>query len=725
MQLRKHLLVVATTAALATILAGCAPQGNAPASVDAAAIAQADAAISQPAWLDARLPEHTVAYARIPSLWGTLAAPDGRPLDAALAAEQHVKLIAALRKAAQTDTVLTQAGAGPILNILLGDQGGPIEVAAIDSSDGVSPFSRVLVTTVLDVGDVAALNARIDALKGNAPSPLQAPIDAKGDAALQKFGALHFDAATHRLFLSLGVSASALTLEQDMAQLKTTRPSPMQDAEKEIDASGQGLFAWMSLKNLNTQASAQMQNQPPGGLLRDAVENAQSIALGWGTVDGHGRLQVQVRAPQARLLGYLSTKNPAIDLKTVGAPTWVATMALPGRDNLQSIHDNLDRDFGAGTRAGYDNIAAKMQEKFGIDLLASAGLYGKQAVLFGDADGDFTAFRITDRKALYARIDELSKRFGWRLTTTKVAGGEIHHLHVAIPESTFIPGSPDTQSAAWIKLYARIGSDRYWIEDGDWLVMARVPQPLIDRMADKPDTALGDWLSKHQTYDSTQTLLGFTTTTHDMNRRVYYTYLAALDSLGNALGAQVDLTALPTAKQLHLPTDGIAGIALQANEQRLALQVNYEQSPLEGVISGQGGAMGAVAVASILAAIAIPAYQDYVVRSQVAEGAMLSEGSKVAVAEYYSNTGRMPADNAAAGVATPTSIVGNYVSSVTIDNGRISVVYGGKANAAIRGGVLSFAPDEQRAAQNGSVTWLCDSAAGTTIPVKYRPTICR
>ncbi|MBS0193375.1 MAG: pilin [Proteobacteria bacterium] len=131
--------------------------------------------------------------------------------------------------------------------------------------------------------------------------------------------------------------------------------------------------------------------------------------------------------------------------------------------------------------------------------------------------------------------------------------------------------------------------------------------------------------------------------------------------------------------------------------------------------------MTTVAVVSILAAIAIPAYQDYVVRSQVSEGAMLSEGSKVAVAEYYSNKGSMPTDNATAGVAQPSSIEGNYVSSVTIDNGRINVVYGNRANAAIRGGVLSFVPDPQA----GMVRWSCDTAAGTTIPVKYRPGACR
>ncbi len=59
-----------------------------------------------------------------------------------------------------------------------------------------------------------------------------------------------------------------------------------------------------------------------------------------------------------------------------------------------------------------------------------------------------------------------------------------------------------------------------------------------------------------------------------------------------------------------------------------------------------------VAIIAILAAIALPAYQDYVIRSQVSEGAVLSDGAKTAVAEYYSNRGAAPADNTSAGLAS-------------------------------------------------------------------------
>lgn len=728
MQRHQHWLLAAATATL-VILAGCSPQGGpgsissrrAGTGVDKTALANAQAAISQPAWLRERLPEHTVAYLRIPSLWGNLAAPDGRPLDVALANAQHVRMIAALRKAAQTDPVLSRAGGGPLFNILLGDQAGPIEIALLDSSDGVSPVSRGLVTVPLSIPDIAAFNARVAALSTGRASPLQAPLDSHGDAALQQFGALHFDAASHRLFLSLGTTASAATLLQDMAPLNSTRPSPMQDAEREIDASGQGLFAWMTLKGMNIQLANALPALPPDGLLRDAIEHSQSIAFGWGTVDGHGRLQLQVRAPQARLLGYLAANAGEVPLKASGAPSWVATMALPGADNLRTIHASLDRDFGTGTRATYDRLAANLQTKANIDPIRFSDLFGHQLIAFADANGRFTAVKVRDRKALYATIDDLGKRFGWRHDVRKMTGGDIHHLHLALPDA-MPKGAEQTQAYAFAKILTRIGSDFYWVEDGDYLVSAKVPQPLIDRLAAKPDTALGDWMRNKQGFDSTQTLIGATTTTHDMNREVYYSYLHLLDIAGNALGAPVDLSTLPTAKQLHLPTDGIASIALQANTQRLALQLDYEQVPLESLTAGRGDAMTTVAVVGILAAIAIPAYQDYVIRSQVAEGAALASGAKTAVAEAYLNRGRMPDDNAAAGVAAATSIHGAYVSSVRVDHGRIVVSYDqAETNSAIRDATLVFVPSPN----NGMVEWSCDSAGGTTIPPKYLPSACR
>ncbi|SKB42776.1 pilin [Luteibacter sp. 22Crub2.1] len=134
-----------------------------------------------------------------------------------------------------------------------------------------------------------------------------------------------------------------------------------------------------------------------------------------------------------------------------------------------------------------------------------------------------------------------------------------------------------------------------------------------------------------------------------------------------------------------------------------------------------------VAIIAILAAIAIPAYQDYTIRSQVSEGPVLADGAKTAVAEFYQNTGRFPGNNESAGLAPADSIKGQYVSSITVAAGNaagsiITAAYGGaKASAKITSAAhLILSP----VTHQGSISWVC-KPEGTTIKANYLPQNCR
>jgi type IV pilus assembly protein PilA len=124
-----------------------------------------------------------------------------------------------------------------------------------------------------------------------------------------------------------------------------------------------------------------------------------------------------------------------------------------------------------------------------------------------------------------------------------------------------------------------------------------------------------------------------------------------------------------------------------------------------------------VAIIAILAAIAIPAYQNYLIRSQVTEGFSLATGAKAAVWDYIANTGNLPKSNQSAGLAMPVSISGNYVSQVDVTGGQITVTYGKSANTAIQKLTLVLSPTTS----TGSITWNCSS----TMPGEYLPMSCR
>jgi type IV pilus assembly protein PilA len=128
-----------------------------------------------------------------------------------------------------------------------------------------------------------------------------------------------------------------------------------------------------------------------------------------------------------------------------------------------------------------------------------------------------------------------------------------------------------------------------------------------------------------------------------------------------------------------------------------------------------------VAIIAILAAIAIPAYQNYLIRAQVSEGMVLSDGAKAAVWEYVANTGDFPPNNGSASLPSPASITGSYVSSVTVTNGVIKVLYGSpKANIQISSSsqYLELSPTFT----TGSIAWSCTRSA---LNLAYLPTACR
>ena len=125
-----------------------------------------------------------------------------------------------------------------------------------------------------------------------------------------------------------------------------------------------------------------------------------------------------------------------------------------------------------------------------------------------------------------------------------------------------------------------------------------------------------------------------------------------------------------------------------------------------------------VAIIGILAAIALPAYQDYTTRSKLSEGLNLAASAKTAVSEHRMSQGSWPADNAAAGYQSPDT---KYVSGISIVNGLITITYKTDAGVVAANNKLSLSP----ISATGGVDWKCKAAASNPVQPKYLPANCR
>jgi len=180
-----------------------------------------------------------------------------------------------------------------------------------------------------------------------------------------------------------------------------------------------------------------------------------------------------------------------------------------------------------------------------------------------------------------------------------------------------------------------------------------------------------------------------------------------------------------------------------------------------GIVEGRGNAsrsrtagftlaelMVVVGIIGILAAVALPAYQDYTIRSRLAEGLALTEPARLAVKEYYDRWGVLPADNARAGLPQAGDIRGRYVQSISVANGVITVEFNrdlipgsGKSTKAAANAIY-LRPGINREAPTGPLAWRCGSGGDAkaskgspfdfpvvpqdrAIEPKYRPGSCR
>ncbi len=647
-------------------------------------------AISESAWLNARLPDAAITYMRIPSFWGAFFAPDGRVLDAALRSPEYEKTIAAFRASfSKGDFVekymepllgLNLTGAEEqdlrraisVVTVLLGDVAGPLEIAVLDPNKVPSPASQGFVTVKLNIPSIEVMNQRIATLTEGSPvGPIV--FDAAGFAVVPNVGILFFDVKQQRLFGLLGVQKVEVSdLQAFIKKLDTPKSHAMQVLEADIDRSGQGLFFWSSIKEAMPMFSAMMPKHLV--LMNDLVDKIESVAIGTGTTaDGHGQLRLRIQIPNAKVLSYLATNTYELDFKSAGMPKGIMTAMIPDKARIAAFEADLANNFGKEVATGYQSSTQLADQFLGISLTDFVKNLGPELVRFEDTNGRFVAVRVADVASFNQSIAHLLKRFNGKKES--LSNDVVHISLHNFALDALLKYSADNSNDAFSAIFGKIALAQkihfYYRMEGNWLIFGSVPQSLMDRANSTLDVHVGNWLKTEQGYDASQALLGFTGRFADVHRNLYYAYIQAMQSWSDILGVPVQMDQFPTANALNLRLDSRIGFSFDATPNQLGFTLSYDQSPLEGLYGLDSGvALTAVAGIGILSAIAIPRYQDYILKTQVlrvmAETGSLRVSLEACVADGKTTIAPVNANNAATACDVdmmPSSLITQYETS--------------------------------------------------------------
>ena len=673
------------------------------------------------------LPADAIAYLRVVGPGGFSGAPAETPLGEAIAANGNDQLLDQIANGLLAE--LTQDPKarldGAWLELIYRLR-APIETALLASPGLPLQAGKLVLRAGIDIESITAMNALLQRLTELDDSlQLQQPLDANGIGLLVAAGSVpvwvqfHPDDSILTLMAGLGADQAAFTTV--LASLTGTNSGVDNPArlalEQRIESSAQGPLLWVDVPRMLqgvTAGKPELATAAQTMLLR----GVRGAALGWGTRDGKGRLSLVLDAPkQTSLSQMLPTISNDFSLTARGNPGLLAALNLPGPALLKTYEAKLASDPEALQK--YQAGKQKVEQQLGLSIEQLIATLGPELLLFSDDSGTLAAVRVGNQQNLETLMQHIAATPDLSYRVRTIGGKQYHHLSFATPsvlDDDAEEAEPDMDPEMakinkssmrraekhsplgeyFATLRKRARSNIFWVQDGDWLVFGQIPQVLFDRQRDTNPVVIGDWLRDQQRQNGDHSLLLVSTELQHIPRTLYYAYLGWLDIAASIAGIDYDPFSRPGAVELGLPDSGSYGLQLDLSDPYLGLEFSFEANPLE--IALGGGSMGTVAVIGILAAIAVPAYQDYTIRAQVAAEMAQLTVAKTAIAEYYMANGYLPANRAVAGI--PAGIL----PKVDIKDGLITINFSDDAPTQLAGKFISITP---YGTGDGNITWRC------------------
>ncbi len=667
--------------------------------------------VSHPASLRQQLPDSTVAYIRLPTLWGLFSGEHHSSLQAAQAHPEHQKQVQKMIAGMRLHFLpkLQSLGAPlPILNLLFSDLRAPLEMAVLLPPNAPPTSAMSLLRTQLSFDSLDSANLWLQEVTSFPELTLKQGFNEQGLAVInteQLPLLLHYSPENHQLHLMLGLLVTSDYFQQTLKGLTTVNEHPMFAVEQSIDSSAQGVFAWVNLEKLQPLLQATLPPQEQQQMQMLGMDKARGIAFGYGSSQSKARLQLVLEAPKAGYRQLLPPITNYLDISAAGEPGVLLSLNIPAQALYKNLVQFAETDM-PDLLPELDTFKAEFHEETGVQLEDILAAFGDEFITFTDKTGEFFAIRLADKVRFRQILGTLIDKYKLSYTTHHLHNKAFHHLKTPI----YLPSeaSEDDIEGLIVSLLQSLKAHYFWVEEGDYLLLAKMPQMLFDRQQELNRVPLKQWLHNTQKQAYNSSLFLFSTSLEQMPRKLYSTYLELLVVLGDLVDTPVDIFALPSASALNLPDKGTYGFNVFLGEEHTGVAFTFENNPMEFLFNMYG--MTGMAVAGgVMAAVAIPAYTDYLLRSKVAEGVGLLAGLKTPAEEFLGATGRLPTIEEAGARSS-----GKYTS-------HIYLLEDGKGYAAefyaseLAGRVLLMYDFDNK-------FWTC---SGDEMESRYLPTACR
>ena len=662
-------------------------------------------------WLREKLPPDTLLYARIPSIWSSISYKEDS-FKYALGNKSFTETIKSIQKASTQWIAKADAEIKPFIALLAGQLNGPLEIAVVAHG----PMPQLMITASLDYADSQPLQLLIDSLiKAKLVKSEIEKMQGGSGLLLTDLGPTPYrwDQQNKRLNILVALGGAKLAALDSAFDALTENPdSPMLANEQQMDSSNQGLYLWFN----NEAAFPLYQGMTPKPILQKmqlfGVADMKSLALSWGVRDKKGRIKLQLEAANSGLLRkMLPVNNNKLSVLTAGEPNLTTLLALPSAEQFSSIEEMLMQM--ASDTSSYQQLKVAMLEKLGFSIEDMLAAVGPELIGVSDQSGEYLAIRIRDSESFTAIIDKLSQLPGVEKKQQKI--NDTLTTYLKLPSMFDETNTAEIQELPYYvtDILTKVSTHLYWQVEGDFLIMADLPQVLLDRKMQLSQQSLGQWLSNSQHQDLSHSTVAISGSIDHAPRRLYYTYLNAIQALADITGAKIDPFSMPSAQQLSLAKQGTLGLQIDSSEQHMAIELTFESTPADILLSGQG--MASMAGIGILAAVALPAYQDYVLRAKTSQALHVTSELKRLIADFYLTQGRYPDSQEIQKIDLAPYFSDAYSIQLQADSGVILILFGTAEFSQVQ--TIQLTPN----ASEQQISWQCSS----DLALSSLPQMCR